>query len=183
MINRFIALLLFFLLVPVFTLIAIVIIIFDGLPIIFIQQRVGLNNKLFSFFKFRTMKKNVANIASHKLENSKDKLTLTGKFLRKYSFDELPQLVNIIKGEMLFIGPRPALFNQDDLIKLRKEKNVHLIKPGITGWAQINGRDEISIAKKVELDEFYLKNKSFLMNLKILTITIAQVVLPKNISH
>ena len=104
MINRFIALLLFFLLVPVFTLIAIVIIIFDGLPIIFIQQRVGLNNKLFSFFKFRTMK-NVANIASHKLENSKDKLTLTGKILEN-SFDELPQLVNIIKGEMLFIGPK-----------------------------------------------------------------------------
>ncbi len=110
--------------------------------------------------KFRTMRTDTPVVATHLLTNPDEYLTTVGRFLRKTSLDELPQLYNIIKGEMSFVGPRPALYNQDDLIKLRTEKNVHQLVPGITGWAQINGRDDLPIPKKVEFDAYYLKHRS-----------------------
>ena len=129
------------------------------------------------------MKNSVGDIATHELKNSKSKLTKTGNIIRKYSLDEIPQLINIIKGEMNFVGPRPALYNQRDLINLRNKKKIYTVKPGITGWAQVNGRDEISIARKVTLDEYYLNNRSLSMNIKILFITAYRIIKPRNILH
>ena len=114
------------------------------------------------------MKNNLGDIPTHKLKNSNSKLTRSGHFLRKYSLDELPQLINILKGDMNFIGPRPALFNQNDLIKLRTKKNIHKLNPGVTGWAQVNGRDMLSIPDKVKLDYYYLENRSVKLKIKII---------------
>ena len=169
--------------IPLFVIIALLIIIDDGFPVFFRQKRIGLNNSRFIFYKFRTMKRNTPNIATHLLTESFKHYTKWGLFLRRYSFDELPQLINIMKGEMCFIGPRPALFNQDDLIKLRSKAGLNKILPGITGWAQVNGRDNIEIKKKVSLDEFYLKNKSVFLDIKILFLTFSKVFKAENISH
>ena len=133
--------------------------------------------------KFRTMKRDTPAVATHLLGNIDQHLTLPGKVLRKTSLDELPQLYSIFKGDMSFVGPRPALYNQDDLISLRREKNVHLLLPGLTGWAQINGRDSLPIIRKVELDAEYLENKSFLFDLQIIFLTIFKTLLVKDISH
>jgi len=122
-------------------------------------------------------------VATHLLNNPEHYLTAFGKFLRKTSLDELPQLYNIIKGDMSFVGPRPALFNQDDLVALRTEKGVHVLTPGLTGWAQIMGRDELTIEEKVNCDEYYLNNKSFLLDIKIILQTIFNVLGMKGISH
>ena len=122
-------------------------------------------------------------VATHLLSNPDEYLTPIGSFLRKSSLDELPQLWSVLKGDMSFVGPRPALFNQDDLIALRTEKGVHRLMPGITGWAQINGRDDIPIPKKVEFDEYYLKNRSFYFDLKILVLTFLKVTRAENVSH
>ena len=147
----------------------------DGLPIFFKQKRVGLNNVHFWIYKFRTMKKDAPDIATHLVKDGTSLYTSIGPFLRKFSLDELPQLMNILKGDMTFIGPRPALYNQDDLIDLRSKAGVHHLKPGVTGWAQVNGRDELSIPDKVKMDEYYLKNKSLWLDIKILFLTLLKV--------
>jgi O-antigen biosynthesis protein WbqP len=168
---------------PFFLLVFISIFIEDGIPIFFKQKRVGINYTFFNIYKFRSMKKNTPNVATHLLENPGQYLLKIGAFIRKTSLDELPNLINIIKGEMVFVGPRPALYNQDDLMELRVAARVDKLKPGITGWAQINGRDEISIEEKVALEKEYLERKSFWFDIKILFLTIASVLGSKGVSH
>ena len=152
-------------------------------PVLYWSDRVGKHNALFSMPKFRSMKVDTPAVATHLLEDPKSVLTPIGDFLRKSSLDELPQLWNILKGDMSFVGPRPALFNQDDLIALRTEKGVHTIVPGLTGWAQINGRDELPIPEKVELDHQYLMKRNFLFDLKIMWLTFLKVVKKEGVSH
>lgn len=144
-------------------------------PIFFAQKRTGKNNKLFLLYKFRTMKINTPNVATHLLNDPERYITFFGKFLRKSSFDEFPQLINIFKGDMTYVGPRPALYNQYDLKRMRTKVGVHKLIPGVTGWAQINGRDAITNEKKVEYDEYYFKNKSIIFDMKILFLTIIRV--------
>ena len=151
--------------------------------VIFWSRRVGKNNLIFKMPKFRSMEKDTPDLASDLLIDPNSYLSPIGGFLRKYSLDELPQLYSVIKGDMSFVGPRPALHNQIDLISMRKELGVDLLKPGITGWAQINGRDSLSLEDKVELDYEYLKIKSFYLDLKILFLTFFKVINKKNISH
>jgi len=183
MINRFFALILLIILSPFFLIVAICIMIEDGLPIFFIQNRVGIDYSFFKIYKFRSMKKNTPNVATHLLTNPDQYLLKIGKFIRKTSLDELPNLINIFKGEMVFVGPRPALYNQDDLMKFRVASGVSKLKPGITGWAQINGRDEISIAKKVQLEQEYMYRKSFLFDIEIMVKTFTNVLFRKGVSH
>lgn len=152
-------------------------------PVIFWSERVGRDNKNFMMPKFRTMKIETPQVATHLLGDSENHLTPIGGFLRKSSLDELPQLWSILNGDMSFVGPRPALFNQKDLISLRTQVGVHKLIPGLTGWAQINGRDEISIQQKVRFDEFYLNNNSFLLDIKIIFMTFFKVLLRKDVSH
>ena len=152
-------------------------------PILYWSERVGLQNGIFRMPKFRTMRIDTPAVATHLLKNPDEYLTPVGSFLRKFSLDELPQLWSILKGDMSFVGPRPALFNQDDLIRLRTLKGVHEIVPGITGWAQINGRDDLPIPKKVEYDSYYLDKKSFLFDMKILYMTILKVIKAEGVRH
>ena len=175
----------FFLLVmfsPLFFIIALIIIFDDGFPIIFAQKRIGFNNTYFRIFKFRTMKKNTPDIPTHLINKNKSHYTRIGPILRKISMDEIPQLINVLKGDMIFIGPRPALYNQYDLIKLRTKVGVHKLVPGITGWAQVNGRDELSIPEKVKMDQFYLNNQSIWLDIKILFLTNLKVIKSEGIS-
>ena len=159
-----------------------IILIYRTNPIYF-SRRIGKNSKIFIMPKFVTMKKDAPQVATHLLKNSDKYITKFGKFLRKTSLDEIPQLYSVIIGDMSLVGPRPALYNQYDLIKQRKYLKIDSLKPGITGYAQINGRDEISIKDKVQLDYFYFKNKSMKFDFKILLITIYKIVYKKNISH
>ena len=152
-------------------------------PALYWSNRVGKHNKIIKMPKFRSMFVDTPPIASHLLENSDDYLTVVGRFLRRYSLDELPQLISVIKGDMSLVGPRPALFNQDDLIALRVKKGVDSLLPGITGWAQVNGRDELSIYDKVELDEKYLYCQSFWFDIKILWMPLLKVIKRENILH
>jgi len=152
-------------------------------PILYWSDRVGKNNRVFKMPKFRTMYVNTPAVATHLLTNPDKHCTHIGKFLRKSSFDELPQLYSVIKGDMSFVGPRPALFNQDDLIDLRTKKGIHNLIPGITGWAQINGRDDLPIPEKVELDEYYLNNRSFIFDLKTLFMTFLSVINSQGVQH
>jgi O-antigen biosynthesis protein WbqP len=152
-------------------------------PILFWSQRVGRNNQIFQMPKFRSMRINTPAVATHLLQNPDQWLTPIGSFLRKSSIDELPQLWCILKGEMSFVGPRPALFNQDDLITMRTERGVHQLMPGLTGWAQVNGRDELPIPKKVDLDFEYLQRKSFFFDLKIIWMTVLKVLARDGVSH
>ena len=152
-------------------------------PVLYWSARVGNGNKIFKMAKFRTMLVGVPTVATHLLTDAQRYITPIGSFLRKFSLDELPQLFNIISGDMTFVGPRPALFNQDDLIELRTKRNVHTLTPGVTGWAQINGRDELPIPAKVEFDAYYLKNKSLLLDAKILFITVFKVIKKDAVSH
>ena len=183
MINRLFALFLLIILSPLFLIVSLVILIEDGFPIFFIQKRVGVNYSFFYIYKFRSMMKNTPNVATHLLINPDQYLLKIGKFIRKTSLDELPNLINIIKGEMVFVGPRPALYNQQDLMEFRVATGVSKLKPGITGWAQINGRDEISVAQKVQLDQEYLYKKAFLFDIEILIKTITNVLFSKGVSH
>ena len=183
MLNRIFALILLIILSPIFLLVSIAILIEDGFPLFFTQKRVGINYTFFKIYKFRSMKKDTPNVATHLLSNPDKYLLKIGKFIRKTSLDELPNLINIIKGEMVFVGPRPALYNQDDLMTFRVATGVSKLKPGITGWAQINGRDEISIAEKVKLEQEYLSKKSFLFDLEILVKTFTNVLFSKGVSH
>ena len=181
--NRLIAILILVLLSPIFILVALAIFIEDGYPIFFTQKRVGINYSFFKIYKFRSMKKNTPNVATHLLTNPDQYLLKIGNLIRRTSLDELPNLINIIKGEMVFVGPRPALYNQDDLMNFRVATGVSKLKPGITGWAQINGRDEISIAQKVQLEQEYLYKKSFLFDIEILIKTFTNVLFSKGVSH
>ena len=182
-ISKIISIVIFICLLPLLLIISIIILVDDGSPIIFRQKRVGRGNTLFWIYKFRTMKKNTGDIPSHLIKDSASLFTKSGPLLRKFSLDELPQLINIIKGDMLFIGPRPALYNQNDLIKLRTNLSIHKLYPGVTGWAQINGRDQISIKGKVKMDEFYLNHKSLWMDLRIIYFTIIKTLKKEDISH
>lgn len=173
--NKIISIIAIIILSPVFILISILILLNDGFPIFFIQKRIGANYKYFYLYKFRSMKNGSPNVATHLLENPDKYLFRIGKLLRKLSLDELPNLVNIVMGDMVFVGPRPALFNQDDLMELRRAVGIHKLKPGITGWAQINGRDELSIKDKVAYEKEYVKRKSIFFDLKILYITIYSI--------
>ena len=152
-------------------------------PALYTSDRVGIHNSIFKMYKFRTMKIDTPQVATHLMRNPNQYLTPIGNFLRKTSLDELPQLFNILKGDMSFVGPRPALFNQDDLVSLRTEKGIDSLVPGLTGWAQINGRDELPIPIKVGFDEYYYKNKSFLLDLKILFLTFVKVVRREGVDH
>jgi len=147
------------------------------------SDRVGKDNQIFSMPKFRSMKVDTPAVATHLLEDPKSVLTPIGDFLRKSSLDELPQLWCILKGDMSFVGPRPALFNQDDLIALRTEKGVHHLLPGLTGWAQINGRDELPIPQKVGLDVEYMHKQSFFFDIYILWLTFIKVIRKDGVSH
>lgn len=163
--------------------IALLIKLFSKGPVIYWSKRVGKKNKIFYMPKFRTMKINSPQIATHQFQNPKIYLTKVGTILRKYSLDEIPQIWSVMIGDMSIVGPRPALYNQNDLIEMRKEKNIQDLLPGITGWAQVNGRDEISLRKKTNLDYYYLKNQTIGLDLKIIFITIFKVIFKKEISH
>ncbi len=152
-------------------------------PILYWSDRVGTNNTIFKMPKFRTMHIDTPAIATHLMERPDDYLTTVGSFLRKLSLDELPQLWSVLKGDMSFVGPRPALFNQYDLIELRTQKGIHVLIPGITGWAQVNGRDDLPIPLKVDYDEYYLKYKSLMLDLKILFMTIQKVLQQEGVTH
>jgi O-antigen biosynthesis protein WbqP len=152
-------------------------------PVLYWSDRIGVNNKIFKMPKFRTMSLDTPPVATHLLENPEKYLTILGPFLRKLSLDELPQLWSVFKGDMSFVGPRPALFNQYDLIELRTRKGLHALTPGITGWAQVNGRDDLPIPLKVEYDEYYLKNKALILDLKILFMTIQKVFHREGVAH
>jgi O-antigen biosynthesis protein WbqP len=183
MLNRLFALSLLLVLSPLFLVITILIFMEDGMPIFFTQKRVGINYSFFYIYKFRSMKKNTPNVATHLLQNPEQYLLKIGGIVRKLSLDELPNLINIIKGEMVFIGPRPALYNQDDLMALRVMAGVDKLKPGITGWAQINGRDEISIEEKVELEKEYLEKRSLWFDVKIAFKTFTSVLKSEGVKH
>lgn len=152
-------------------------------PVFYWSDRVGRNNIIFRMPKFRSMRVETPAVATHLLADPSVYLTPIGSFLRKTSLDELPQLWSILKGDMSFVGPRPALFNQDDLIELRTQKGIHQLTPGLTGWAQVNGRDELPIPIKVDFDQYYLVNQSFLLDLKIIFKTAQNVVLGDGVIH
>lgn len=152
-------------------------------PALYWSDRVGRQNRIFKMPKFRSMRIDTPAVATHLLQNPEQWLTPIGSFLRKSSLDELPQLWSILKGDMSFVGPRPALFNQDDLIALRTEKGVHELVPGLTGWAQVNGRDELPTPHKVQLDVEYLQQQSLLFDLKILWLTVLKVLTRDGVSH
>jgi O-antigen biosynthesis protein WbqP len=152
-------------------------------PALYWSDRVGKNNIIFKMPKFRSMQINTPTVATHLLVDPNSVLTPIGNFLRKSSLDELPQLWSIIKGDMSFVGPRPALYNQDDLIALRTEQGVHALTPGLTGWAQVNGRDELPIPQKVALDVEYLEHQSLSLDIKIIWLTFIKVLKKDGVSH
>ena len=151
--------------------------------ILYWSDRVGKNNSIFKMPKFRTMRTDTPAVATHLLGDPDRWLTPIGKFLRKTSLDELPQLFSILTGDMSIVGPRPALYNQDDLVALRTEKGVHKLTPGLTGWAQINGRDELPIPVKVDFDVWYLDHRSFWLDLKIIVMTFVKVLRKEGVTH
>ena len=152
-------------------------------PVLYWSDRVGKDNSLFKMPKFRSMKIDTPDVATHLLTNPEQYLTSIGSFIRATSLDELPQLWNVIRGEMSLVGPRPALYNQDDLIELRTVMNIHTLKPGVTGWAQVNGRDEFPIPDKVKLDEEYMQKQSFILDIKILLLTVYKVIKRDSVTH
>jgi len=152
-------------------------------PVLYWSDRVGRNNRIFKMPKFRSMRLGTPAVATHLLPNAEAALTPIGSFLRKSSLDEMPQLWSILKGDMSFVGPRPALFNQGDLIALRTEAGVDKLLPGLTGWAQVNGRDSVSIAEKVQLDTQYLHRKSLVFDLYIIWLTFLRVIQREDVSH
>ena len=152
-------------------------------PALYWSDRVGVNNTIFRMPKFRTMRLDTPEVATHLMDDPDRYLTSVGSCLRKFSLDELPQLWSILKGDMSFIGPRPALYNQDDLVELRSKRGIHRIVPGVTGWAQVNGRDDIPIPLKVEYDAYYMNNKSIILDLKIVWLTAVNVLRKRGIKH
>ncbi len=178
-----ICLILLIILLPVFLAVTILLLISGNESIIYHSERVGKNGKLFMMPKFRTMKLEAPDVASHLISNPEKYYTASGHFLRKYSLDELPQLFSVIKGDMSIVGPRPALHNQIDLIQLRLKKDIHILQPGITGWAQINGRDNIPLTKKVDYDYEYFLRKSLFFDCYIIFMTFLKVLRKDSISH
>ncbi|MCB2293984.1 sugar transferase [Clostridium algoriphilum] len=170
-----ISLLILVVLSPLFLILGIIIKLNSKGPVFFTQMRIGRDNRHFKFYKFRTMKIGTPNVATDKLDNSVSYITAIGKILRKTSIDELPQLINTFKGDMTFVGPRPALYNQNELNAMRTEAGVHKLLPGVTGWAQINGRDNNDDREKTEYDVYYKENKSFALDMKILFLTVYKV--------
>lgn len=152
-------------------------------PVIFWTDRVGINNVIFKMAKFRTMKTDTPQMATHLMKDPGAWLIPGGAFLRKSSLDELPQLYNVLRGDMSFVGPRPALFNQDDLVALRTAQGVQALVPGITGWAQVNGRDDLAIPVKVSFDTVYLKRRSFWFDMYILSLTVLKVLKKEGVRH
>jgi O-antigen biosynthesis protein WbqP len=152
-------------------------------PVLYWSDRVGRDNKIFRMPKFRTMHLETPEVATHLLDNPEVCLTIIGFFLRKTSLDELPQIYNILKGDLSFVGPRPALHNQDDLVALRTELGVHALIPGLTGWAQVNGRDNLSITAKVKYDSEYLQKRTLFFDLKILGLTFLRVIRGDGVTH
>jgi O-antigen biosynthesis protein WbqP len=171
------------LLAPVFLVVTLLVKMTSAGPAIYWSNRVGKNNTLFGMPKFRTMLVETPVVATHLLADPNMYVTPIGSFLRKSSLDELPQLWSILIGHMSFVGPRPALYNQYDLIELRTSSNVHTLVPGLTGWAQINGRDELPIPEKVKLDIYYLEHQSFLLDIKILFLTFLKVMRREGVTH
>ncbi len=171
------------LLLPLIVLVALAVKLTSSGPVLYWSDRIGKDNTIFKMPKFRSMKTGAPAVATHLLQNPDQLLTPIGRFLRQSSLDELPQLWSILKGDMSFVGPRPALFNQDDLIQLRTEKGVHKLVPGLTGWAQVNGRDELPIPQKVDLDAEYLERQSFGFDLKILCLTFLKVIKQDDVAH
>jgi len=181
--DIFLSISLIIVLSPLMFFVFIFLVLFANVNPIYFSRRVGLNNTTFSMPKFRTMKRNTPDIATHLLKDPDKYILPLGRTLRKYSIDEIPQLFSILIGAMSFVGPRPALHNQSDLIELRKKNNIHKLKPGLTGWAQINGRDELSIKEKVNFDLEYKENKSIYFDMLIIFRTILKVVKKENIDH
>ncbi|SCI76410.1 Putative colanic biosynthesis UDP-glucose lipid carrier transferase [uncultured Clostridium sp.] len=175
LLQRLVALIALIILSPIFLIIAILIKLESKGPVFFKQERIGKNNINFMIYKFRSMRTDTPDVATHLLDDPDIFITKVGKFLRKTSLDELPQFINIIKGDMLFVGPRPALYNQYDLRDLRTEKGVQVLLPGVTGWAQVNGRDELEIPDKVEFDRQYLEHRSIIFDIKIVIMTVVKV--------
>lgn len=181
--NKIISLILIILLTPIYFLISLIILLDDGFPIFYNHKKYGKNNKVFTFYKFRTMKKDTPQLPTEEFNND-NQILKSGRFLRKYSLDEIPQFFNILKGDMNFIGPRPGMTkNEEVLKKLRDEKKIYKIKPGITGLAQVSGRDINNYEEKVNLDYEYMTNANFLLNAKIIFKTFYVVLMPKNIKH
>jgi len=174
-IDSMVSLLAIIILMPLLVVVAIWIRLDSRGPILFVQRRIGVNDEEFLMYKFRTMKIGTPEVATDKLQDSQSYITKSGYYLRKYSVDELPQLLNVLSGDMSIVGPRPALYNQYDLREMRKEAGIDKIRPGVTGWAQVNGRDEISLQEKVDLDLVYLQQQSVLLDLKILVMTVSSV--------
>ena len=181
--DLFVGVILLLSLVVIMLLIAIVVRLTSKGPSLYWSDRVGKNNKIFKMPKFRSMLTGAPVVATHLLDNPDSYLSPIGDFLRLSSLDELPQLFSVLRGDMSFVGPRPALYNQDDLISLRTEKGVDKLLPGITGWAQVNGRDELSIPDKVALDVEYLNRQSFWFDMKILWMTFLKVIKRDGVSH
>ncbi|HBE43959.1 MAG TPA: lipid carrier--UDP-N-acetylgalactosaminyltransferase [Deltaproteobacteria bacterium] len=152
-------------------------------PVFYWSDRVGINNSLFKMPKFRTMRVGAPEVATHLMKNPEQYLTPIGSILRKLSLDELPQLWSVLKGDMSLVGPRPALYNQDDLIEMRTRMGIHKLLPGLTGWAQVNGRDDLPIPIKVEYDAYYMKNRNLRLDLKILWLTIVNVLKKEGVRY
>jgi O-antigen biosynthesis protein WbqP len=152
-------------------------------PALYWSNRVGRDNQIFSMPKFRSMRTDAPQLATHLLENAEEYLTPIGGFLRRTSLDEVPQLFSILRGDLSFVGPRPALFNQNDLVALRTELGIHRLVPGLTGWAQVNGRDELPIREKVQFDCEYLKRQTFIFDLQIMALTVIKVLRKEGIRH
>ena len=178
-----VSLLLIIILSPLFLLISLIILIDAGCPVIFRQYRVGKDNKLFYIYKFRTMKNNTRNAAKCELEESESRITASGRLLRKTSLDEMPQLFNVLRGDMSFVGPRPLIPEEKEIRALRKEYNVYSVRPGITGLAQVNGRDKLSIEEKALFDKEYIDKQSLWLDFKILLKTVSVVLKRENISE
>jgi len=171
------------LLAPLGILVAIAVAVTSRGPVLYWSRRVGKGNALFAMPKFRTMKTGTPAVATHLLDDAQSRLTPIGGFLRRSSLDEIPQLWCVIRGQMSLVGPRPALYSQDDLIEARTHLGVHALRPGITGWAQVNGRDELSIPEKVQFDRQYLKQASMTMDFRILLKTVGKLKGDKTVAH
>lgn len=168
---------------PLFLIVSVGVLISDGSPVFFRQKRVGKNNELFEIYKFRTMKRGTENVASNDLSDADVKITRFGRILRATSIDELPQLLNILNGSMSLIGPRPLIPEETRIRELREKYNVYSVRPGITGWAQVNGRDNVSAEKKALLDKEYVEKQSLMLDIKIFFMTIHQVICRKDVNE
>ncbi|MBR5113095.1 MAG: sugar transferase [Clostridia bacterium] len=179
--DFFASLILLIILSPLFLIVSLIIIIDDGVPVIFSQPRVGMGNELFNIYKFRTMKNGTRNVASGNLEESGDCITKSGRFLRKTSIDEFPQLVNILTGRMSFVGPRPLIPEEEEIRKLREEYNVYSVRPGMTGLAQINGRDNLTDEEKAEFDRQYVEKHTIMLDIEIMFKTVFAVLTGRDV--